>query len=212
MALAFATDQQVSGTTTVAKNLTNFSICRWARRISSGSIQFVGFNQAQNHRILLTHFSDNNIYCTIANGSNSYGFVAKNVTGWHHACITFDGSQSNNAGRLKFYFDGSAEALTFDGTIPATTSNTSDIEQFRIGRLVHDNNWSTGDFAEIGMWQATLTAEEVASLAKGMTCDKIRPQSLVFYAPLVRELIDAKGGMTLTNNNTTVADHPRIYG
>jgi hypothetical protein len=45
-----------------------------------------------------------------------------------------------------------------------------------------------------------------------MTCDKVRPQSLVFYAPLVRDLIDYKGGLTITNNNTaTVANHPRVY-
>ena len=69
-----------------------------------------------------------------------------------------------------------------------------------------------GDIAEVGIWNAALTAAEVASLANGMTCDKIRPQSLVFYAPLVRDLIDAKGGRTITNNNgATVANHPRIY-
>jgi hypothetical protein len=45
-----------------------------------------------------------------------------------------------------------------------------------------------------------------------MTCDKVRPQNLVFYAPLVRDLIDAKGGLTITNNNgATVANHPRVY-
>ena len=66
--------------------------------------------------------------------------------------------------------------------------------------------------AEVGIWNAALTAAEIASLAKGMTCDKIRPQNLVFYAPLVRDLIDAKGGRTITNNNAaTVANHPRVY-
>ena len=66
--------------------------------------------------------------------------------------------------------------------------------------------------AEVGIWNAALTAAEVASLAKGMTCDKVRPQSLVFYAPLVRDLIDQKGGLIITNNNTaTVAVHPRVY-
>ena len=45
-----------------------------------------------------------------------------------------------------------------------------------------------------------------------MTCDKVRPQSLVFYAPLVRNLQDVKGGLTISNNNTaTVAVHPRVY-
>jgi hypothetical protein len=53
---------------------------------------------------------------------------------------------------------------------------------------------------------------EIASLAAGMTCDKVRPQSLVFYAPLVRNLQDVKGGLTITNNNSaTVAAHPRVY-
>ena len=66
--------------------------------------------------------------------------------------------------------------------------------------------------AEIGIWSAALSAAEIASLAKGMTCDKVRPQSLVFYAPLVRDLIDQKGGLTITNNNgATVAAHPRVY-
>jgi hypothetical protein len=70
----------------------------------------------------------------------------------------------------------------------------------------------TGLIAEVGIWDVALTPEEIASLAKGMTCDKVRPQSLVFYAPLVRDLQDVRGGLTITNNNTaTVANHPRVY-
>jgi hypothetical protein len=33
-----------------------------------------------------------------------------------------------------------------------------------------------GRIAEVGIWNAALTAAEIASLAKGMTCDKVRPQ------------------------------------
>jgi hypothetical protein len=70
----------------------------------------------------------------------------------------------------------------------------------------------TGDIADVGVWSVALTADEIKSLAAGMTCDKVRPQSLVFYAPLVRDLVDVKGGLTITNNNTaTVANHPRVY-
>jgi hypothetical protein len=70
----------------------------------------------------------------------------------------------------------------------------------------------TGLIAEVGIWDVALTPEEIASLAKGMTCDKVRPQSLVYYAPLVRELQDVRGGLTITNNNgATVANHPRVY-
>lgn len=61
------------------------------------------------------------------------------------------------------------------------------------------------------MWNVALTDSENASLAAGFTPDQIRPQSLQFYAPLVRDLIDVRGGRTITNvNNATVAVHPRI--
>ena len=72
--------------------------------------------------------------------------------------------------------------------------------------------FGNGQYAEVGVWHETLTAAEIASLGAGVTCDKIRPQNLVFYAPLVRDLNDQKGGLTITNNNAaTVAAHPRVY-
>jgi hypothetical protein len=74
------------------------------------------------------------------------------------------------------------------------------------------STYALAQIAEVGIWNADLTAAEIASLAKGMTPNKVRPQSLVFYAPLVRDLTDQKGGLTITNNNAaTVANHPRIY-
>ena len=69
-----------------------------------------------------------------------------------------------------------------------------------------------GLIAEVGIWNVALTAAEIASLAKGMTCDKVRPSALVFYAPLIRSLQDLSRAAAITNNNTaTVADHPRVY-
>lgn len=72
-------------------------------------------------------------------------------------------------------------------------------------------NYFPGQIAEIAIWNAALTDDEIASLADGFTPDQIRQQSLQFYAPLVRDLIDARSGLAITNNNAaTVADHPRI--
>jgi hypothetical protein len=88
--------------------------------------------------------------------------------------------------------------------------------------LVNDQRYSfqgnlfdlfgNANYAEVGIWNTALTADEIASLAKGMTCDKIRPQNLVFYSPLVRDLIDARSGRAITNNNSAiVSNHPRVY-
>jgi hypothetical protein len=73
-------------------------------------------------------------------------------------------------------------------------------------------NYLNGSLAEVGIWNAALTAAEVLSLARGMSPSLIRPQSLTIYAPLVRDLIDKKSGLTITNNNgSTVSNHTRIY-
>jgi hypothetical protein len=126
---------------------------------------------------------------------------------WFHAAGVFSADDS----RTVYLNAGSAGSNT--NTVDV---NPSFVTEIRIGRrhlsIGNTTGFFTGDIAEVGIWSATLTQPEIASLAKGMTCDKVRPQSLVYYAPLVRELIDAKGGLTITNNNTaTVANHPRVY-
>ena len=91
------------------------------------------------------------------------------------------------------------------------TLNTS-VSNLFIGSNNFGGTLFDGRIAELGVWNVALTAAEIASLAKGMACDKVRPQSLSFYALLARDLIDVRGGTTITNNNTaTVANHPRIY-
>ena len=109
-------------------------------------------------------------------------------------------------------------SVSLNGSVNSTTSNFTifpTVNRFNIGiRLTSGSPglYLDGRMAEVGIWNAALTAAEIASLAKGMTCDKVRPQSLVFYAPLVRNLIDQKGGLTITNNNgATVANHTRVY-
>jgi hypothetical protein len=211
MARAFVPNQEIVGTTTVAKNQTNFSMAGWIRRITSGSHQFFGFAQTGSDWLGIFPFADNNFYILNGNGATSFASVSANITGWNHYAFTFDGSQSTNSGKLKGYVNGVAKTLNFTGNQPATTSNSVNLETLKIGKRELSAYWSTGDFAELGMWQATLTAEEVASLAKSMTCNKVRPQSLVYYTPLIRDIQDLARGMTLTNTNSTVANHPRVY-
>src|SRR5439155_946517 len=59
-----------------------------------------------------------------SNWGETTGNILANGT-WGHWVMVFDGSQSTNATRLKFYFNNAAQTLTFTGTIPATTPNTA---------------------------------------------------------------------------------------
>ena len=129
------------------------------------------------------------------------GFLAST---WQHAAGVFTSSTSRTV-----YLNG-ANAVT-----NITARSTSGLVATSIGARHSGTSYGLfmdGQIAEVGIWNVALTASEVASLSKGFTCDKVRPQSLVFYAPLVRTLQDLKAGVTITNTNSaTVAEHTRVY-
>jgi len=140
-----------------------------------------------------------------ASSASSTASLSANT--WQHAAAVFTSSTSRTA-----YANGG------NGGTDTGSSAPVGLTALRIGSLWFatnnsETNYMDGRIAEVGVWDVALTAAEVASLAKGFTCDRVRPDNLVFYAPLVRDLIDKVGGRTITNNNTaTVANHPRVYG
>ena len=148
----------------------------------------------------------------IMRGANNAGptvdsSAAYSANTWQHICGT-----SSSFTNHTVYLDGanSTNVASSSGASAISGIDRTLIAAQRTGSGLF--NYANAIIAEVGIWNAALTADEIASLAKGMTCDKVRPQNLVFYAPLVRDLVDAKGGLTITNNNTaTVDDHPRVY-
>jgi hypothetical protein len=127
-------------------------------------------------------------------------------TDWAHVAAVVTPSS-----RQEIFVNGASGAVKTSSVLASIHSGTAPLQIGQQFSNTVDFSFD-GLIAEVGIWSAALTAAEIASLAKGMTCDKVRPQNLVFYAPLVRNLIDAKGGLTITNNNAaTVANHPRVY-
>ena len=141
----------------------------------------------------------NGVIATVGQNETSYS-----ANTWYHGAAVFASTSDVYA-----YFNGSAGIRVGAGSVVV-----SGIDQILIGARFTTSlgSYHDGQIADVGVWNAALTAAEIASLAKGMTCDKVRPQNLVYYAPLVRDLIDQKGGLAIANNNgATVANHPRIY-
>jgi len=69
----------------------------------------------------------------------------------------------------------------------------------------------SGRIAEAAVWDVSLTAAEMASLAAGFSPLLIRTKELKFYAPLVRSIYDYILLFSITDGNgTTVASHPPI--
>jgi hypothetical protein len=173
---------------------------------SAGAYVAVGDSTSAQRYQLQQGFGNVNSVSILSVGS---GIVAATTsTGvaggtWHHAAGIVDSNSSRT-----IYLNGS-NSVTDTNTMAVATPN-SVVVGARFSPSI--GFYFGGNLAEVGIWNAALTAAEIASLAKGMTCDKVRPQSLVFYAPLIRNLQDVRGGLAITNNNTaTVANHPRVY-
>lgn len=143
------------------------------------------------------------------NTTSSTGVLSTTVAAintWYHVCSTYR-FVTDGTSEIRLYVNGTLEGSTNSavGPLNQATVNTE------LGRRDGASQFPLeGQLAECAIYNTTLTAGEVSALAKGMSPDKVSPQGLVLYAPLVRDLIDMKGN-TLTNNGTTVADHPRIY-
>lgn len=90
-----------------------------------------------------------------------------------------------------------------------TLASTSKVS---VGAYRTDNtfNETDGRVAECAIWNVALTDADALVLAAGYSPLFVRPDALVFYAPLVRHLNDVKRGVALTATGAVVADHPRI--
>lgn len=124
---------------------------------------------------------------------------------WCHVCGSFTSSTSRAA-----YLNGGGKGTN------GTVQTPSGLTQIEVGHTtVSGGSYANGNIAECAIWNIVLTDNDVADLANGIPAWMIRPDALVFYAPLLHgyspeiELIGANN-LTLTNSPTVVA-HPAIF-
>ena len=145
----------------------------------------------------------------VADGSNGWthdGTAALSSGVWAHVMGVYDGSN------LKAYLNGAAVGQTAKtGNLPTNTDDLT-LGYFKSGGSGQD--WLQGDLAEIAVWNAVLTAGEIASLAKGFAPYLIRPQSLNFYMPVQGNNspeLDVKNALSGTVTGATKSDHPSVF-
>lgn len=142
---------------------------------------------------------------TGAPNASSSTTVANTVGTWYHAAAVFLGSGQNVTG----YINGVA------GTPALNTGTTlSTLDRVVVGARLSGGTpglFFDGDLAEIGVWNAALTAEEIAGLAKGFRNRTTRSSSLRFNLRLIRSIQDLAQGLSMTaNNSPTVSNHPLV--
>jgi hypothetical protein len=122
---------------------------------------------------------------------------------WNHACGVFASPTSHSV-----YLNA--------GGLGSTSTNITPlgIDVLSVGGLYRASptQFMSGQIAIPAIWNIALSSGEIYSLSKGFSPLLVRPQNLVFYAPLNSNLIDICGGRTLTDiSSPQTFENPRIY-
>ncbi len=198
-----------------------FSISVWFKRTgtggTSGTALFAkGATSAFTNDIDLMLDNGNLLFAQINNGADgtaSFDYSSQYTLGtWALVTLVYDGTQTGNSNRLKIYFNGSQQTLSFGAySVPATTANLAGTNQY-IGRYIDpSNDWMMkGDIDETRIYNRALSADEVATLyrtTKPTEVDASLVGHWTFDGPTisgttVRDLSGAGNNGTLTNGPT----------
>jgi hypothetical protein len=126
---------------------------------------------------------------------------------WAHYAVTYDDSATTN--NAVWYRNGATISQTNQS--PTGTVLTSADPYWWGNRQSDAGRVTNGDLAEMGIWDAILTAAEIKALANGWRASRIRPASLVSYIDAIRDVRDEKAGAP-TVTGTAVREHPIFIG
>lgn len=118
---------------------------------------------------------------------------------WYHIA----GVAASTTSRVS-YLNGAVQDTSAAGAI--TPASVDRINVGRLGRSVPTDYWS-GSIAEAAIWSVDLTLQEIAALAAGASPAQIRPDSLVFYAP-IWGLDSPEPDLTTGHRNLTLGNAP----
>ena len=126
-----------------------------------------------------------------------------NTTNWVHCVLR------RSSGTFTMFVDGSENATHHSSSGTVNDINVAGALEFGRRSDDHPDRYLGGSLAEFGKWDRALTDEELAALAKGFAPTFFR-HNLAWYVPMIRPYHEHVAGLSLTNNSSTVVDHPNI--
>jgi hypothetical protein len=137
-----------------------------------------------------------------AGGQQSTASVTLVTNSWQHVAMT------KTSATNRVIWVGGAAGSTNTGIVSNLGSRTNVV-------VSTDTSYRfDGKVAELAVWSVNLSAGEMASLASGLSPLRIRPASLVFYAPMVGSNspgLNVLGVALSQTNSAYLTDHPRMY-
>jgi hypothetical protein len=214
-----STDYITWGDVAALDSLTKLTVSMWLYNDGFSAANYHGFIHKYNDdgagdqgwgMVCQAGISIQDLILFARNGDFSTAYTGAGpltVNTWHHVHWIYDGTQATNSSRLRLWIDAVEQPLTFAGIVATSLPNVAN--PLTLGRNIAQ--YMTGQMAEVGVWTgvAITDAETIFPLSFGFTPEHFVPQSLEFYAPLVRGIYDEYGGATPSTTGTSVNDHPR---
>lgn len=165
----------------------------------------IGNDASQDAHYLIFRHSGDIIGAASGDQGIAYGesqTSAGLVAGFNH-CAGIWTSDSNRQAGLNAAF----------AAANGTTVTPDSIDEINIGRYSATvGSYMNGNIASVALWSVALTGADIAMLNNGFPPRRVRPQSLVFYAPLLRDVQDIRGAATFATATGSAASHHRAYG
>lgn len=140
---------------------TSFTLAFWANPTTLPAGMVACAKDTNTTMLLLA--STASLAMRIGGASNSGTFAnALAQSTWGHHVWRYDGSQSDNAGRLRYTLNGTARTLTFNGTIPSSITNSSGT--FFIGTYSGLSLYWDGLIDEMALYSRPISDSEVSEI------------------------------------------------
>jgi hypothetical protein len=164
-----------------------------------------------NTRVIFDVYSGSNYHRLLSNGTSGQIIARSFVFGGSFRDSTITAQTANTWHHVVGVFTSTTNRQVFvDGTSGTANTQSSNVGSLTVANIIPTFNGGH-TLADVCLWDVALTQDEITSLAKGFAGNLIRPASLQFYAPLVRDFKNIKGTLS-TGGTPTVEDHPPILG
>jgi len=189
-----------------------FTISLWFKPVdatTNGFLAGVSDTAGDNNYFRLRKNSDGTLSAAAFATSAASATTTTTYTAgvWHHACARFTSATSRQV-----YLNGGGKGTNTTNRSPAGVDSVC--VGARVGATASD--LVASDIAHVAIWNVALTDQEIAALARGTSPLSIRPQNLVFFAPLdgraSPEIDYTRNGndLTLTGSPAVAATSPPV--
>lgn len=144
--------------------VSKFSIQLWAKLGANQNMAFFSLGTSISNDILFAYqlTLGGVLFAQVNNGGDGTGYfsyVPDNT--WSNFTMVYNGNGSGNAERLKIYFNGVEQSLTFNGAaVPATTTGSS--SGYEVGNYLVSSGWNfKGKISSFLIYDRDLSSQEV---------------------------------------------------